>query len=142
MKTKNTAFSNPEELEKRVEEYFIHCESTKREMVLKSGDVKIRQEFPSMAGLALWLKVSRETLYSYIEMDEKVSQDESITKEISDTLSRARERIKQNLIQNSLSGDADSRIAGMLLTAMGETTPENNATVNVVIHGDVDAYSV
>ena len=52
------------------------------------------------------------------------------------------ERIKQTLMQASLSGDADSRIAGMLLTAMGETTPESSTTVNVIIQGDSDAYSV
>ena len=95
-----------------------------------------------MAGLTVWLECSRETIYSYIEMDEKVSQDADITKQISDTLSRAREKIKRSLVQASMSGDADSRIAGMLLTAMGETTPESSTTVNVIIQGDSDAYSV
>ena len=67
---------------------------------------------------------------------------EEVTKQISDTLLNARERIKKSLVQASMSGDADSRIAGMLLTAMGETTPESSTTVNVVIQGDSDAYSV
>ena len=142
MRTKPTCFDNPEELQKKVDAYFKHCEDSKKVYELKNGDIKIRQEFPSMAGLTVWLDCSRETLYSYIEMDEKVSQDAEITKQISDTLSRAREKIKRSLVQSSMSGDADSRIAGMLLTAMGETTPESSTTVNVIIQGDSDAYSV
>ena len=142
MKTKNTFFNDPVELQGKIDEYFKHCENSRKTYELKNGDIKIRQEFPSMAGLTVWLGCSRETIYSYMEMDEKVSQDGEITKQISDTLIHARERIKQQLVQSSLSGDADSRIAGMLLTAMGETTPESSTTVNVVIQGDSDAYSV
>ena len=71
----------------------------------------------------------------------KVQLDESISKAISDTLIYARERIKENLVQASLSGDADAKIAALLLTAMGEATSEANTTVNVIIQGDSDAYS-
>ena len=142
MITKPTCFDNPEELRKQIDAYFKHCEDSKKVYELKNGDIKIRQEFPSMAGLTVWLGCSRDTLYSYINLDEKVSQDGDITKQISDTIISARERIKKSLVQCSMSGDADSRIAGMLLTAMGETQPEIQATVNVVIQGDSDAYSV
>ena len=142
MVTKPTMFSDPQELKEKIDAYFKHCEDSKKVYELKNGDIKIRQEFPSMAGLTVWLGCTRETIYSYIERDEKVSLDENVAKEISDTLIYAREKIKRSLIQSSMSGDADPRISGMLLTAMGETTPEVQNTVNVIIQGDSDAYSV
>ena len=142
MKTKDTLFNNPLELQDKIDAYFQHCEDSKKVYELRNGDIKIRQEFPSMAGLTVWLGCSRDTLYSYINLEDKASQDEEVTKQISDTLLNARERIKKSLVQASMSGDADSRIAGMLLTAMGETAPESSTTVNVVIQGDSDAYSI
>lgn len=142
MNTKPTSFDDPEGLQERVDAYFQHCEDSKTVRELKNGDVKIRQEFPSMVGLARWLGVHKDTLSSYILGEDKVSLDDDTNKRISATLIGARDEIKRNYIQSSLSGDADSRIAGMLLTAMGETTPETSTTVNVIIQGDSDAYSV
>ena len=142
MNTKPTCFNDPEELQKKVDAYFEHCEGSKKVYELKNGDIKIRQEFPSMVGLARWLGVHKDTLSSYILGEDKVSLDEDTNKKISATLICARDEIKKNYIQASMSGDADSRIAGMLLTAMGETTPESSTTVNVIIQGDSDAYSV
>ena len=63
---KRAAFTSSEELEKKVAEYFERCESSKTIYNLKNGDIKVRQEFPTMAGLASHLEVSRETLYSYL----------------------------------------------------------------------------
>ena len=142
MKTNDTAFKDPEELRKKVDAYFQHCEDSKTIYELKNGDIKIRQEYPSMVGLALWLGVHKDTLSSYILGEDKVSLDEDTNKAISATLICARDRIKKSYIQSSMSGDADPRISGMLLTAMGETTPEVQNTVNVIIQGDSDAYSV
>lgn len=142
-KYNETTFSDPALLEEQVEAYFRHCEESKKVYELKNGDVKIRQEFPTMTGLAVWLRCSRETLYSYINQDDKPdSLDRETIKKLSDTLSYARNRIAMSLSQTSMSGDADPKIAGLLLNAMGETTPEVQATVNVVIQGDSDAYSV
>ena len=88
----------------------------------------------------------KETEFSFENkvflVEDKVSLDEDTNKKISETLICARDRIKKSYIESSMSGDADSRIAGMLLTAMGETTPESSTTVNVIIQGDSDAYSV
>ena len=137
-----TSFKDPEEVQRKVDEYFAQCEASKTVYELKNGDVKIRQQFPTMAGLAVFLNVDRDTLKSYINMEEKRTLSADALKAISATLTDARERIKLTLMQASLSGDADSRIAGMLLTAMGETTPEVQNTVNVIIQGDSDAYSV
>lgn len=136
------SFNDPEELKKRVEEYFDRCENSKKTYELKNGDIKIRQEFPTMSGLAVHLGVTRETVYSYMNGESKTGNSEEVSKAISDTLSYARQRVATYLSQCSLSGDADSKIASMLLNAMGEVTPETNTTVNVIIQGDSDAYSV
>ena len=136
------SFTDPEALSEKIEEYFERCESSKRVYELKNGDIKIRQEFPTMSGLATFLGVTRDTVYSYMNGEQKSGNSEEVTKQISDTLSYARQRVATYLSQCSLAGDADAKIASMLLTAMGETTPENNTTVNVIIQGDSDAYSV
>lgn len=144
MNTKPFKFTDPVELQEKINAYFKHCEESKKVYDLKNGDIKVRQEYPSMAGLSLWLDVDRSTLYNY--MNEEYNANDGIgeecNKQIIHTLLRAREHIKQSLVQASILGDADSRIAGMLLTAMGETQPEVQNTVNVIIQGDSDAYSV
>lgn len=140
---KRAAFTSSEELEKKVREYFDRCKSSQKIYELKNGDIKIRQEFPTMSGLASFLGVDRNTLYSYINEESKDSWvDADELKLISNTLSRARQDIATSLAQASLSGDADAKIAAMLLTAMGETVNDSSPTVNIVIQGDADAYSV
>lgn len=135
-------FTDAALLEKQVAAYFDHCKQSEKVYNLKSGDVKIRKEFPTMTGLAVWLHCNRETLYSYINGDEKTGLSEEEQTAITNTLSHARNRIAMELSQAAMAGDADSRTAGLLLNAMGETTPEVSATINVVIQGDSDAYSV
>ena len=136
------SFNDPEELKERVEEYFNRCENSKKIYELKNGDIKIRQEFPTMSGLAVHLGVTRETIYSYMNGESKTGNSEEVSKSISDTLLYARQRVATYLSQCSLSGDAEAKIASMLLNAMGETVPDNQTTVNVIIQGDSEAYSV
>ena len=96
-----------------------------------------------MTGLANWLGIGRDSLYRYTNGEENTAgYDADNIKAISDTLLHAKQDIADELMQAAISGDADSRIAGMLLTAMGETTPEVQNTVNVIIQGDSEAYSV
>ena len=135
--------TDPDKLKQDVQAYFDHCHSTEKIYDLKSGDIKIRKQFPTMTGLANWLGISRDSLYRYTNGEENTAgYDAKCIKAISDTLIHAKQDIAEELMQAAISGDADSRIAGMLLTAMGETTPENSTTVNVIIQGDCDAYSV
>jgi len=142
MTTKPFLFNDPKELQEKIDAYFKHCEESKAIYELKNGDIKVRQEYPSMAGLSLWLDVDRKTLYNYMDEGYNTAVSDECNKQIIHTLLRAREHIKQSLIQASIMGDADSRISGLLLNAMGETTPESSTTVNVIIQGDSDAYSV
>lgn len=140
--SKPLCFTDPDALEAQVKAYFDHCNQSQKTYDLKSGDVKIRKQFPTMTGLALWLKCRRETLYSYINGEDKPGLSDEDNEKISNTLSRAKQAIADELMQAAIAGDADSRIAGMLLTAMGETQPETQNVVQVVIQGDSDAYSM
>ena len=140
--SKPFVFTDPVDLQQKVDAYFQHCEDSKTVYELKNGDIKIRQEFPTMTGLAVWLNCRRETLYSYINGDEKTGNSEEVNTAITNTLIYARNKIAAGLSQVSMSGDADPKIAGLLLNAMNETTPEASTTVNVIIQGDSDAYSV
>ena len=135
--------TDPEELKKKVQAYFDHCHATEKVYDLKNGDIKVRKQFPTMTGLANWLGIGRDSLYRYTNGEENTAgYDADNIKAISDTLLHAKQDIADELMQAAISGDADSRIAGMLLTAMGETTPEVQNTVNVIIQGDSDAYSI
>lgn len=142
MITKPPAFKDAEDLQRKIDQYFAECEASQYARELKNGDLKIKQKFPSMSGLSVFLQVDRDTLKSYLNQEKKESLSDDELKQISATLINARERVKENLIQASLSGDADAKIAALLLTAMGETQPEEKTTVNVIIQGDSDAYSV
>lgn len=140
--SKPFSFTDPVALQEKITAYFEHCKQSQKVYDLKNGDIKVRKQFPTMTGLANWLNVSRDTLYSYINGEEKTGNSVECNKQLTDTLIHAKQAIADELMQAAIAGDADSRIAGMLLTAMGETTPESSTTVNVVIQGDSDAYSV
>ena len=141
--SKPLCFTDPVKLRADIGEYFEHCQATQTTMHLRSGEVKVRQTFPSVAGLCVWLGISRDTFYSYIDRESKPIE-EDVYIEISDTLSRAREKIVADLVQSALVGDAEARIAAMLLTAMGEGQKVSDlGTVTVKIQGSgADEYSV
>lgn len=128
------AFTDPVELEQRVEAYFEHCAASRREIVLRSGDVRVREESPTILGLALWLDVSRETIYSYINKDDCRELDKDIYNTISDILARARSRCEAALVRRAMDGDCDPRTAALLLTNYGYATKaetEQRVTVSV-----------
>ena len=114
------SFTDPDLLAEKVEAYFRHCEDSRTELPLKNGDIRVRQESPSMLGLAVWLGCSAETLHSYIRGDDKSKQLSSeIYNNISATLSRARDRCAAALAQRATDGDCDSRTAALLLGSYG-----------------------
>lgn len=115
---------NPETIEKQVREYFKHCDESVEVRELKNGDKRIRKESPSIIGLAVWLDVDKGTIYNLMDKDYietvTVYSDED-KKLIFNTLSRARERIEQSLLQRAIDGDCDTRIASLLLSTYGYT---------------------
>lgn len=138
-------WDDPDKLEQLVQDYFNFCDGTRTERVLKSGDIRVRKERPSMAGLADWLNVSRDTLYSYMSVENHASLSAEKTQRIADMLAGARRRIERELITAALNGDCDPRIAALLLSSYGYGKEQTDATVTVRVEGaggpDVEGWS-
>ena len=138
-------WDDPDKLEQLVQDYFSFCDGTRTERVLKSGDVRVRKERPSMAGLADWLNVSRDTIYAYMEPASHSSLGAENAQRIADTLAGARRRIERELITAALNGDCDPRIAALLLSSYGYGKEQADATVTVRVEGagapDVEGWS-
>ena len=120
---------SPEWLEEKIAEYFQKCDDSKEEIILKSNDKRIRQELPSMVGLAVYLGVSKASLYEYL--DGKYDSDDSdadngnadkYTEQYSDILARARDRIELETLNAASNGDTDSRITLARLAKFGYST--------------------
>ena len=139
-------FTDPDELQQRIEEYFVYCDSTEDKRILKSGDVRIRKHNPTMIGLAVWLGCSKDTLYSWINGEYKAGSEPECNKAISDLLRCARDRIENSLLHAALEGDVDSKIAALVLYNHGYTARDAEApTVTVKVQAmpgvDVEAWS-
>lgn len=140
------AFSDPKELDSKIEAYFSHCENTADTRQLKSGDIRIRKQQPTMIGLAVWLGCSKDTLYSWISGEHKANISEADSKAISALLSRTRDRIENSLLHAALEGDVDPKIAALVLYNYGYTNKtQEDATVTVRVQAapgvDVAAWS-
>ena len=123
MKTKAELIADPEKLRQDVDAYFAHCESTKNPRELKNGDVHIRQEYPTIVGLALWLNTHTNTIKRLIDdtddtqpMDSGLIDAQNQARAI---LAYARQRIEQVMVQATLAGDAQDRLAAAMLARMG-----------------------
>lgn len=133
------SFTNPDDLEQKVDLYLKHCEATKQKLDLKNGDKKIRQELPTMIGLANWLGVSRDTLYSYMNRESKTGISDEYIERFSDTLSRARGRMEEALLNAALCGDVEPKAAGLVLYSYGYTAKDaENPVLTVRIATDKD----
>lgn len=153
------AFSDPVLLEKQIEAYFDACEASKQVFSLKNGDIKIRQTFPSVVGLALSLGVHKDTIYSYINEEPKSHLKEmsdssgssdgdydSLQNRISDLLSRARDRIEVSTYGAVASGDFEPRLGSMIMGNFGYAKPEDDSkAVKILVQAanssDLSDYS-
>lgn len=138
-------WTNPDELQKAVDRYFAECEASRREYPLKNGGIQIRYEnVPSMIGLAVFLDVNKDTLYSWINEEDR-GLGEDIQKRISGVLLRARARVEQSTLARALDGTYDSRIAAMVLGKLGYSAASDNPSTIVIVEGgktaDVSEWS-
>ena len=79
------SFASVAELQRKIAKYFKHCE--------KSGD------FPSVLGLCVSMRITRETLRVYAH-----------DKKYSDTIKRAKDEIYYKKYQSAAKGDMDVRV--------------------------------
>ena len=95
---------------KKAKEYLATCEDEELE---RGSDIrplyKIRVKLPTIEGLAVYLGVSRDTIYEW----------ENVHEEFSDILASLRAEQADKLINNGLSGDYNPTIAKVLLTKHG-----------------------
>ena len=136
MKTKAELIADPEKLRRDVDAYFQHCEDSKAPRELKNGDVHIRQEYPTIVGLALWLNTHTNTIKRLIDEDDDTApMDDSLIdaqNQARAILTYARQRIEQTMVQATLAGDAQDRLAAAMLARMG-VIGEDKASVSLEI---------
>lgn len=141
------AFTDPSKLRQQIDNFIQLCESSRREIQTRNGDIKVRYDKPaSMVGLADYLGVAKDTLSSYLSGERKHSIPEDIQHQITAELARARTTIERITLEHAATGDYDARIASMILGGMGYTSKTDDApTVVVRIEGarakDVDDWS-
>lgn len=137
----------PGQLQSKIDAYFDHCESSADVRQLKSGDVRVRKQWPTMVGLALWLDIHKDTLYKYLNgeyptewIDDKGLSDiekHNIKRAYTDTLARARQQVEMSTITAAANGDIDGRIAQLLMHQWGyKSDPiDNTGTVTIQWQG-------
>ena len=150
MKTKAELIADPEKLRQDVDAYFQHCEDSKNPLQLKNGDIHIRQEYPTIVGLAIWLKTHRNTITRLIDESDNTEPLEDWLKdaqiEARGILIDAKHQIEQAMVQATLNGDAQDRLAAAMLARMG-VIGEDKTNINLQISvagastSDVDEWS-
>lgn len=161
----------PDELEKRIDEYFNHCEKNKDIRQLRSGDIRIRGGWPTVIGLCNWLGISKPTYYDALDgrialewLEQRGANDhalnrkfrnpktgeldkQDLAKQYAAVLARAQSQIEAATLQAAADGDMDTRIAQLLLSKWGysQTTPDTAGSVTVrwgnVTPDDAEKYS-
>lgn len=131
------AWSNVDDLKKQIDNYFKHCSETRTVRELKNGDIRLRQESPSMVGLANWLNVSKQCIYNYLSEDgDTRGHSEETYRAIVDVLSCAKQRIEQGILDRTTDGDCDPRIGQMILTHFGyDSTQKEPTAITVTVAG-------
>ena len=150
MKTKAELIADPEKLRQDVDAYFQHCNDSKNPLQLKNGDIHIRQEYPTIVGLALWLKTHRNTITRLIDESDNTEPLEDWLKdaqiEARGILIDAKHQIEQAMVQATLNGDAQDRLAAAMLARMGVIGEDkSNISLQISVAGastvDVDEWS-
>jgi hypothetical protein len=133
------AISDPVQLQAQVDAYLDACAATRTVRELRSGDVRVREDYPSMVGLASYIGICADTLYTYMRGDPHAQIAPETTQAIADVLSRARDRIGSVILASAMRGDCDSRIALSQLAAYGIAAPEQvQAALTIRIKADAD----
>lgn len=126
-----------------IDEYIELCKASRRELQLKNGDVKIRQTFPTILGLAEYMGVGFQRLYEFMHYD--ISNQKALPecdsnvdverrKAIGAEISRARALIAETWIQAAAAGDAEPRIAERILSQLTPDSTDSQA-ITITIQG-------
>ena len=99
-------FKSPEEMQKKIDSYFLKCDENTKHVIGKDGDIK-EIPFPipyTIEGLAVALNVDRVTLLNYAKRDEFFS-----------TIKAAKDKVLKNMSERSLVGDNVASVSIFML---------------------------
>ena len=102
-------FSDPEVLQEQVDQYFIHCDETLIDKpIIRKGETFLQQVTTpyTMAGLALWLGMSRDALNRYRHDDK-----------FCDVLTQARNKVESNNVTMGLLGIYEPKLNALNLAS-------------------------
>jgi hypothetical protein len=100
-------YEDPKEMEKKIEEYFQECDEREVEEITKKGEVvSVRKQRPyTVSGLCLHLGIDRNTLLLYEKRKEFIG-----------TITRAKLKIENDVVEGGMEGRYDSKIVQFNLT--------------------------
>ena len=149
MRTKAELLSDIPKLQQDIDNYFAKCDASREERELKNGDIHIRQESPSILGLAQYLRVHRNTLTRLIDDatasatadndDNELVDGEDAQSVIRGIFTYARQEIELRLYNRGINGDASDKIAMMQLARLSGV--EDSNVVKVVVQVEGAAYN-
>ena len=149
MKTKEQLISDPAKLLEDIKAYFANCDASKDKRELKNGDIRIREETPSVLGLAQYLHCHMTTLTRLLDNDPEIPKDSSLLdaqKAVCEILTYARQEMDLRLVTRSANSDANDKVCAAMLVKRGLIGEDKqNISLNVTVAGadskDVDAWS-
>ena len=136
-----------EEYINKVDEYLAECQDEDKQVVKQSSekyemyDNKLKVNLPTVEGFALWLGISKSTLYDWKKKH----------KDFSDSLEMIVEEQRKRLLNMGLSGDYNSTIAKLILSSNHGYTEKSNVDhtsggekiqSNTIIFQDFDDSSI
>ena len=149
LKTKAELISDPSKFLDDVKAYFAHCDSTREERELKNGDIRVREETPSILGLSQWLPCHINTLNRLLDDDTTQPEDKTLIdaqNQARDILAYVRQEIDLRLTRRSMDGDANDRVSAAMMARRG-LIGEDKTNINLQISvagastSDVDEWS-
>jgi hypothetical protein len=143
MPAKGWAKLTPEQVAAGIESYFNECDNTKRTVIVGKRVAEVSRPY-TIIGLCNHLGINKDTFYDWLggnhthdkAADEaaEAGKPRGAYTRVSDMLARARGRVESSTLERSLTGELDSKVAGMVLGNMGyaqqsETTIKGGMTV-------------
>ena len=121
-------FNDPKKLQKIIDEWFENCKET--------------GEYPTVAGLAVLLNTSRKVLYEYqnfCDNDDKLKNlDESVKREISNIIKRAKAKIESSYVQQLFRATNPAGVIFILKNDYGYKDKQEVEQTNRIIKVSID----
>ena len=133
----------PEQVQEITDRYFADCDAAVKHVMIGKRAAEVSRPYTD-AGLAYALGITRDTLYRWTKGEAETEWDTDAQKRVSDTLTRAKQRIDASTVERSLTGELDSKIAALILSSMGYSTKQeiaHSGAVEVKLTGATDAQA-